>query len=240
MTRDSGPYSRFYWRFRDEFSDIYADKETFGWWITLLANAEGAHPSAPELPRRLKPRCLKQLIDADLVTLLPGDRYRMRGTAAEMDRRSNQGRAGADARWKRTQSDSNANALRSQSLDEQRRDETSREGADALDVWYRLTGSWPSPKVLPWLNELIDAHGDAAVADAIAVEWQANSDRKSILGRVQDTLSREAHEAEKRRQTARAQAAEEERRLIDSMPAEDKEANLARLRGLMVEKGLLS
>lgn len=140
MTAQADPYSRFYWRFRDEYAAIYADKETYGWWMTLLANAEGAHPSAAELPRRIKARCLSALVDAELVELLPGERYRLKGVAAEMERRSKQGKAGADARWQRPQSDRNANALRPHSertangmpkQDETRRAETKRDATNA-------------------------------------------------------------------------------------------------------------
>lgn len=111
-------------------------------------------------------------------------------------------------------------------------------GADALDAWYRLTGSWPSPKVLPWLNRLIDNHTDAAVCEALGAEWMADPTRNTILGRVSDRLAKEAHESEKRRAAAKKKAAEDERRRIEEMPAEQRAANLERLRQAMEEKGL--
>jgi hypothetical protein len=135
-------YSRIYWRFRDEFADIYADKEAFGWWMTLLMIAEGAHPSAPELPRRIKPALLARLVEHELVTVLPGDRFRCRGVNAEMERRSSQGKAGAHARWMRPQSERNANALPRQ--DEQRR---------AIDKTSNNNGLKPIADLLPGVVE---------------------------------------------------------------------------------------
>jgi hypothetical protein len=110
---------------------------------------------------------------------------------------------------------------------------------DHLDAWYRLTGSWPTKKVLPWLNELADAHGSAAVCEALAGEWTVSSDRSTLLSRTQDRLRRDAHEAEKAAEARRKREEAEERARIEAMPEEQRAANLDRLRDMMAEKGLL-
>lgn len=114
------------------------------------------------------------------------------------------------------------------------------EGADALDAYYRLTGSWPSQKVRPWITQLIDTHGDLAVIQALGAESIADSTRNTLLGRVSDRLEREAHEAEKRRQSAATKAAEEERQKLASIPPEVLEANKDRVHQMMVEAGLVT
>lgn len=110
---------------------------------------------------------------------------------------------------------------------------------DHLDAFYRLTDSWPSPKVIPWLNSLADDHGPEAVSRTLAVEWQADSDRSTLLSRTRDRLEREAHAAEKARREAERRRAKEERARIEDMPQEQREANLARLRSELERTGLL-
>jgi hypothetical protein len=95
---EAGPYSRVYWRFRDEFPDVYQDKETFGWWTTLLMIAEGAHPSAADLPRKLRQPTLDKLVKCGLVTLLSGDRFRVLGVEEERARRNSEQRNGGTVR----------------------------------------------------------------------------------------------------------------------------------------------
>lgn len=111
--------------------------------------------------------------------------------------------------------------------------------ADAFETWMRLTGSWPSDRIRPWLSQLISDHGDESVSDAVALEWTADPTRHTVLGRVRDRLERSAHEKSKRRQVAQTKAAEEERRRIDSMPPEQRAANMARLREELEKRGLV-
>lgn len=109
---------------------------------------------------------------------------------------------------------------------------------DHLDAWYRLTGSWPTPKVLPWLNELAAKYRGVDLAAAMGVEWASDQTRSTFLGRVRDRLGREEHLADKRRRAAAKAAGEDEKRRIEEMPAEQREANLKRLRDAMAESGL--
>lgn len=112
--------------------------------------------------------------------------------------------------------------------------------ADALDAYYRLTGSWPSQKVIPWLNTLSADHGEAAVSEALAVEWSAEPDRATLLSRTRDRLEREAHEDERRRKAAAEAAVVEERRAMEEgMTDEQRAANRERLRDMAKAAGIL-
>lgn len=109
MPNQSGPYSRIYWRFIEEFPAIYDDDRTFATWVRLLILADGTYPQPAPLPFGVKSAVVKQLVDAGLVTLVTRNRYRIRGQVAERERRSAQGVPGAKARW--SHSDGNANAM---------------------------------------------------------------------------------------------------------------------------------
>ena len=129
-----GPYSRVYWRFIEEYPDVYDDDRAFATWMRLLILAEGTHPQPAPLPHGIKNPVLSKLVDEGLVTLLPGNRYRVKGLAAERERRADKGRKGANARWSQsegtadamqTHSERNAKAMPAeQSRDEQSKDET--------------------------------------------------------------------------------------------------------------------
>jgi hypothetical protein len=107
-----------------------------------------------------------------------------------------------------------------------------------------LTGSWPTPKVQPWLNDLATTYGDDAVEKALAQEVQISPDRRDLLSRTRDRLGRSTHiqdkAAEKAAREKQRREAEEERTRIESMPPEQRQANLARLRAEMVRNGLMS
>lgn len=119
-------------------------------------------------------------------------------------------------------------------------DPSSDEPPDALDVFARMTGSFPSSKVIPWINELCETYGEAEVCTAMAQAWTDDDDRGTLIGRVRDRLAAEKHRRDKayeRRERAREKR-EQER--IEEMPIEKRAENLARLRAEMVKSGLLS
>lgn len=144
---NNDPYSRLYWRFRDEFPDVYQDNDALATWLRLLLIAEGTHPSAADLPRKVKPSVLTKLVDEGLVTLFPGDRYRIKGLSGERERRSEAARTGGIASGRsRTPSTAvqppfNGRSTDVQPLvnldetrrDEQRRDETSTPRAGGFE-----------------------------------------------------------------------------------------------------------
>ena len=116
---------------------------------------------------------------------------------------------------------------------------TDPEGPDAIDAYYRLTVSFPAGKVLIWLNDLIRDHGDAAVSDALAIEAGISDDRRTLLSRTQDRLRAGDHQAAKEREARERAAAAAERERIESMPEEQRAANLKRLGDMMRERGLM-
>lgn len=105
-----GPYSRVYWCVLDDekFEQIYPDDRAFGTWVKLLIQADGAYPAPASIPRNVHGSSLKKLVDAGIVDLVAGDRYRIRGMKAERETRSTAARNAAAVRW---HSDRNAPAL---------------------------------------------------------------------------------------------------------------------------------
>lgn len=120
-------YARFYYpEFIRDYREVYADDAAFATWMRLLVIAEQMWPMPPELPRSVKPRPLRTLVDAGLVSVA-GVTFCIKGHDAERSRRRESGRKGAGVRWDsdgnanasanamRTHSDGNANAMPSTS-----------------------------------------------------------------------------------------------------------------------------
>ena len=120
-----GPYSRVYHSVMDDpcFDGIREDMRLFGSWSMMLIVADQAYPAPAFVPPTVSRASLKRLVAAELVELLPGHRYRLRGQEKERAKRSESGRNAAAVRWQ-----SGRNARR----DETRKDETSSPRAGAL------------------------------------------------------------------------------------------------------------
>lgn len=125
------PYTRSLHRFPDEYPEVYADDHAYAWWCRLRDEADKAWPSSavlPAIPKKVitQLESARQLlpdgsrVDAPLLFLLPGGRYRVRGMDKQREERQARGKAGADARWgrpadadaMRTHSDRSANGMR--------------------------------------------------------------------------------------------------------------------------------
>jgi hypothetical protein len=193
VSDDRGPYSRLYHRFRDEFPAIYANDAAFAAWGRLLMDADASWPTRPALPRSIKSSALSVLVDAGLVTV-SGDRYTVRGLDAERSRRraaaTKGGKARAEQLLSERSSDSSPNA-------EPRREETRREenekraldGGDPADRLYLRLGTYPSQKLLSWLDDLsIEAGGDAALAHLIDTTPHDGRDPKAYLEHLRDLI----------------------------------------------------
>jgi hypothetical protein len=113
------------------------------------------------------------------------------------------------------------------------------EEADAIDAYYRLTVSFPAGKVLTWLEDLIRDFGNDAVSEALAIEVGISDDRRTLLSRTQDRLRAGDHQAAKEREARERAAAAAERQRAESMPEEQRAANLQRLGDMMRERGLM-
>lgn len=115
----SEAYSRLYHRFSAEFPKIYADDHALASWVRLLLVADASWPMRPPLPRSVRAKALRCLVDAGLV-ILDGDAYTVRGLDAERTRRRDAARVGAAQRWQNGRNaNADANAM-------PRRDETSK------------------------------------------------------------------------------------------------------------------
>lgn len=82
-------YSRVYWSIVDDekFVTIYDNDSHLAAWMRLLLIADQAHPASAHLPSNVRRGSVKALSDANLIDLLPGSRYRIRGLDAERERR---------------------------------------------------------------------------------------------------------------------------------------------------------
>jgi hypothetical protein len=260
VTAQPDPYVRVYYSITDDakFAAVYDDDAALALWLRLLIVADACYPAAAPLPR-CNEAALAMLVDAGLVDLVGTTRYHIHGLVKERERRSSNARASANARWSdatamRPHSTSDATAMRPHSSDacepmlaepslaepsssKQSRAEQSR--ADCLDTFYRLTGSWPSQRIVPWLNEMAADHGEDRVSAALAIEWTADTTRSTLMSRCRDRLERDSHLREKAAGKAAEEREERERKAIEEMPPEQRAANLARLRDEMAKSGLL-
>lgn len=96
---DRRRYARFYYeRFRAEYPDLYANSTTLGDFMKLLVESELAWPNHPEFPRSVRKSSITTFIERGLVEVA-GYGFRLRGFAAERQRRTDKAKAAAEGRW---------------------------------------------------------------------------------------------------------------------------------------------
>lgn len=119
MTKERDPYSRHYWRLVDDdkFKEVYPDDHHFATWSRLLMLADQAWPASAHLPASARRMSVKKLADVGLIVLLPGGRFRMKGTNAERARRSQLAKDAADIRWGNADRSADGNAERTATAD---------------------------------------------------------------------------------------------------------------------------
>jgi hypothetical protein len=102
VTGAADPYSRIYWRCRDDpkFERVYSDDRAFATWTRLLIAADMAWPASACLYDGCHRSSVKLLSDVGLIDLATGGRYRIHGLDAERGRRSAQGKAAIESRWR--------------------------------------------------------------------------------------------------------------------------------------------
>ncbi len=220
MTKPIDPYSRVYWRVLEDerFEDIRGDMRHFGSWALMLMVADMAYPAPAFIPPTVSRASLAKLADCGLIEPLKGGLFRVHGLEAERSRRAGGGLDGSPRGTGRepertpagAEPEPLARALAKPSQDETRKAEPSPEPAtpdkldgageteDALDVYWRLGGSYPSGKAKEWIEQLAAEFGDTATGNAIAAET-VSGPRGTILQRAQNRLRSEAHKAEKDR-----------------------------------------
>src|SRR5688572_13480762 len=81
------------------FPAIWDDDHTLSTWLRLFALADKQWPSPAEMPRSARPAIVKRLVDAGLISLEPNHRYKVRGLDAQRQRRSEQAKAAAAAKY---------------------------------------------------------------------------------------------------------------------------------------------
>ena len=131
-------HSRVYHEIVDDplFEEVYGNDRALAAWLRMLIVADAMYPASAPMPARTPG--VRLLIEKGLVEERAGNRYTIRGLAAERERRSQLARNAANARHGvRTDSTSNADALQTHSgriasKEEKRREEKSN-GANAPD-----------------------------------------------------------------------------------------------------------
>lgn len=248
MSNDRPAYSRIYWSVMDDdkFDGIREDVRLFGAWSLLLIVADMAYPSPAFLPPTVSRSILNRLQEAELVDILPGHRYRIHGLAAERERRSGSARVGglASARSRlggtvaeqtsnerSTDAEQTANIGRGRDEDETSRGTDTARATDPADVYWTLTGRYPTDKVLGWLDDLSLSYGPEAVVRAVATAHAQDRNASTLLGRSQDLLRSEARALSLKEQ-ASVRAKLKERRAAP-VEAVDQEAIRAEIRRLM-------
>ena len=101
MSKINRPYSRVYWEAIDDtkFATVWDDDHALSAWLRLLVAADMAWPASATLYHGVRRTALKALVDAGLVDMQTGGRYRIHGLDKERQRRSDDARAAINTRW---------------------------------------------------------------------------------------------------------------------------------------------
>jgi hypothetical protein len=193
------PYSRVYWSVADDpkFVGVYDDDSALALWLRLLMSADALWPAPAPLPRSARPKPLAKLVDAGIIDLLPGDRYRVHGLEAERQRRASAAKRDPNG----TQTGPKREARGS--LDETRRDELSQAETprDPAEAYWSLTGKYPAGRVLSWIDELAATYGPEPTIRAVVKAHGEDRNAGTLLGRAQDHLRAEARELDRQERT---------------------------------------
>lgn len=193
---ERAPYSRIYWSVMDDekFVDVYRDDAAFALWVRLLMTADALWPAAAPLPRVAKTKALGMLVNAGIVDIVLGDRYRIHGLDAERNRRADVARNGPkrDPDGRQTGPGREANgsqAKPSQAKNEPSQDETPR---DPADIYWQLTGKFPKDRALVWIDSMASQYGQEPTTQALVRAHLSDSSVATLLSRTQDLLRAEA------------------------------------------------
>jgi hypothetical protein len=216
VTAQTDPYVRVYYRIIDDpkFAAVYDNDPALATWLRLLLAADAMYPAPAPLPRGVKRPALARLVDAELIDLMPGDRYRLHGLHGERERRQEQARKAARERWNRAhgnaaadangmqpQSDSNAAAsdlaMHSSPLlsatsnssprpSTQPGEEWDESVRDGADAYFQVTGRFPSDRILAWINRLTKLYGDDLFSKLLSKCYLEDANPRDLLGRVEE------------------------------------------------------
>lgn len=87
----------------------------------------------------------------------------------------------------------------------------------AVSLHHR-TGTFPTPRVLSWLDELANEHGESRVADAIDAEPLKGRPLPEYLRAIRDSLRMADHNAERAERDAEKARLAEKRRHLSPLP----------------------
>lgn len=240
MTAQQDPYVRVYYRIIDDpkFSSVYDNDAALAVWLRLLLAADAMYPAPATIPRGVKASALDRLVKAELIDLLPGDRYRLHGLKSERDRRTEQARRAARKRWDEhdpdaeqpapampAHSDSNAGAsgdamhsapIQAEPIQSSPRpsveagEEWDESAKDGADAYYSVTGRFPSDRVLSWINRLTKLYGDELFARLLSKCYLEDGNPRDLLGRVEERCKAIYHRQHKDEIKAESRRAEME------------------------------
>lgn len=204
---DRSKYSRTYWKVMDDpqFDGIRENTRHFGAWSLMLIAADMAWPTLAYVPPMVQPASFRILCDAGLVEPLSGGRFRLQGLDSERERR----KAAATRDPTGTQLGPNwdpegrvAKPIAKQRLDEPTDEQARERNVDPADVYWRLTGKYPTDKVLTWIDQMTERYGAESVCRAVAVAHIADRSTATLLGRTQDRLRADARELDRQEREA--------------------------------------
>jgi hypothetical protein len=92
-------YTPVYRDIREEH-ELWDDDRVLAWWLRLRVMADVAYPADAILPRSLPDDVLERLVALHKISRVNGDLYRFRGVDMDRTRKSDHGRAAAEARWR--------------------------------------------------------------------------------------------------------------------------------------------
>jgi hypothetical protein len=111
MARGDRPFVRVYHDdLQRDYPGIWDDDRLLANWLRLLVVADKLWPAPGEVPRSIRRRILEALVETKIVSLLPLDRFKIRGLDTERQARSDRARAAAEGRWGQRDDDADGNA----------------------------------------------------------------------------------------------------------------------------------
>ena len=202
---DRRPYSRVYWSVLsdEKFPEVRQDMRLFGSWTLMLIVADMAWPAPAFVPSVVPKSCVTKLEEFGIVDLEPGGLFRIHG----LDWERNARKAAATRDPDGTQAGPKRDPVAEQAKPSQAETETSQVQAhqparDPADIYWSLTGRYPTDKVLKWIDDLTAQYGADPTIKAMADAHIADRSTNTLLGRAQDILRAGARQLDRKERAA--------------------------------------
>jgi len=207
---ERAPYSRVYWSIIDDekFEKVYDDDRHLACWLRLLIAADQAWPASAHIPATARRSSVNALVEAGIVDLTTGGRYRIHGLDKERGERKRMATT-RGPNGDRTVPGRGPNGFTVSDLAEPSQAEPSlaEPSRDPADIYWQLTGKYPHGKSLEWIDGLTTQYGSERTIAALTVAQSTDPSVNTLLGRTRDALAAEARKLDRR------ERAEEEARL---------------------------